>query len=336
LWGGVIFTNSLITDNNLNYGYIAPFSFFVVLFGLRITSKNININFIYKSIVCSIFIYFFVGLAQYVIDENFLTQVVGGNKSGLLSNGGGRGTISLASEPSYYGFQIIILLAIIFKIKSKNYILILLCGAFQVLFLAKSSTALLVLIVALLFLVLLINFSTYKLFLSVLILLFLTIFLINFFPKDSRIYELFGALLVEDLGYFIHVDQSTSERFVHAVYPFVCTVQNYGFPSGVFGPLWYQCLNNIDVIWFQDLTDNVRVMSGIGEILLYYGLFSYPFVWLFVSKISNNNTTDLNRYFSISVILLLLATFTFSNPSVALCYFVYSKINSQINKVVKS
>lgn len=313
--------------SHVNLGYLSPFIFLISLHSYRLVIENINKSHIYKFFCFVILVYLLVGLIQIYVYPDFLTSSVGGNKVGLVGLDGGRGAISLASEPGYYAFHMLSLATITYLLgKGKIYILSIL----QVIFTAYSATG-----AATLFL----GSLVYSLFYSHKKLLTLLVLLISLFVTysfvinsniDTRMFNLLKVLFSGDLDFFLYLDQSSSERIVNTIYPIVYAFHNWFIPSMLSTTTWPAYLNDLPMDWFTDVASNTRIMSGFGEVVVFYGIFSLPLIYLFISRAFSSlepnhayRCKKLTRLFSLVMFFMVLGTYGLATPTLGFIYVLF-------------
>ncbi len=303
-------------QTTLNGGYLAPIIFFIQYFAYKMIIKKLKkIHIIFE---ISIIIYLFVGLMQIAIDADFLTSLVGGNKTGLYGVDGGRGTISLASEPSYYAFHMIALSSVVALFGRTKFAML---GLIQVLLIAISATGALIMAVAF------ISWQFYVArlkdkFFSIIAIIVSGCILVTILPAETRLMSLSERLINGDFAYFFMEDESTSIRLAHAILPYFYAASNYFMPLSFFEASWATYLMRLDTTWFADTLENSRIINGIGEILVLYGLFVVPFLYKFI-KVILFSKTDIKpdiTFYKLCMLLVLCASFSFATPIVALFY----------------
>ncbi len=336
--GVVIFLSAIIFKDDVaksieagfSLGYLAPFSFILLYLSYKIAINNISKIGFRRIFVFSIFVYLTVGLIQVVHDPNFLVSYVGGGKTGLFGEvGEGRGTISLASEPSYYAFHMIAL-ATILSASTSIYLLLMSC--LQVIFPAISFSGLIVLVMSMM----IHFFSNAKLLKwGILFIIIIIIFLklaFVYMSSEWRVLEMFDRLFSGDFLYFILIDESASLRIINALMPFVYVINNYFLPMEMFDLTWSKYLSEFGMPWFKNLPENTRIMSGFGEVLVLYGAFVLPLIFKFSNNIlwslkrGGNNTTT---FFGLCLFIMMFFTFSFSTPIVALALVVFENLRNE-------
>ncbi len=284
---------------------------------------------IYKSIV---FIWFIVGFIQTFIEPDFLYFLVARNlKSSSLS--GGRGVISLMTEPAGYG-QMCLCFIIIgylnfekkYKMKLIYFLLII-----QLIFFAKSSTYIFVFIVSFVlfyFYKIIFNKDVYSIaFIFILLLLFyfvLPIVLDSFL--DYRIGYLLRYLF-NNPSEFIASDGSGQIRICHIIFSFYGFIENYGMPHG-YG-MFFPYLDSVHLNYSFSETvstssDNVRILSNIGSVLFELGIIGLIPFYILIRSFCKLRTRDVNVVFVLILFLILLTTSALF--SLAIIPFVFGNV----------
>ncbi len=227
-----------------------------------------------------------VGFVQKFIYSSFLSFLLSRSSGDTLSKG--RGVVSLAPEPTYYGSIILLFLIIYFLNFSqrKDYKMLTVL-MIQLVFLSISSTSILVLGVALgmYFLAILINLPIKKI-LVIFCVSVATGILISFitpFFAGSRVYKLATIVLLKPE--LIMLDQSISERF-NAIYFSIGSIfDNYGVPYGFNAYKDYmikQSLEPENAMFFYNfqIENYGRILSGFGMGIFELGIFGLlvPFI----------------------------------------------------------
>lgn len=318
--------------NSINIGYLSPLIFLLSLNSYKIALNSIDIIKIRKFFIITIYIYIIVALVQLFLFTDFMTQFIGGHKVGLTDLDGGRGAISLASEPSYYAFHMLSVSSLLFLLGAYRTSVV---GVLQIIFTAFSATAVGTFFLSLILYTIINIKKNIKI---IFFLIFIILFFLLITPillTNSRLNFLLDLIINNDLKSFLIIDQSSSERLYHIIYPYFYSIENLFLPSMIANHTWAEYLAKSNIIWFQNLPMNLRVMSGIGELVIIYGLFSFPLIYLFLKLIYqlhnvNKNNTDYTRYrslFSILILIMLMGTYSLSTPIIGLIYVYF---NSQI------
>ncbi len=220
----------------------------------------------------------FVGLVQTYIYPSFLSFIL----PRAITDGGLRGVVGLAPEPSYYGTMCFFLLFFsVFQLRSKFFSFFLL---FQIIVLAKSSLLLLVLLfVAFLYLLF------YRKFLIIIgVSLSFTVVVIPlfaFFTEGSRMYNLSNAFIKDPLLIF-ETDQSLNDRLSAIYFSIKGFLDHYGFPSGIGTYESYVTKEYPHQDFFWGLISS-KIMSGYGCLLFELGFIGLIIPILFYKAISH-------------------------------------------------
>jgi hypothetical protein len=330
--GAIYIFISLLLKHRLQYSstaYISPLIFITLIPTYRLALQILGVKKLTQVFIYTVYTYCIVGLIQVFIDPSFLAYLVGGNKTGILpssiKDGGIRGVIGLASEPTYYASYILGLATVLSAtLNSRRTLIISAVALLQIIFIAKSST-----VIAILFCAGVLYTILYRQKISsllALISLFLLAFLISdyFMPSTLRANLLAHELVSLNFRYLIDVDESSSIRITHAILPFVYALKNYMLPEVFFDLTWVQYLKSFDLPWFKNLQEGSRIINGYGEILIIYGFFVLPLVWSIVKTLLKNQGREFPQaYLGVCIFLLLFTSFSFSTPIVAMCYVLY-------------
>lgn len=337
LMGALLIGISFLTMNDLstlvkyfNLGYLAPFMFVLLTLVYKFLIRTIELDKIRRFFEFTIIIYLCVGLFQTFIDHSFLVSIVGGMKTGYVETiGAKRGVISLASEPTYYGFYMVALAGVVAILRSRVFDKI---AIGQVFFLAVSTTASFIIFVSL-FITSLFNFKIKNRLFSLGFIFFIAIFIFSYvYPNSFRLLFMTNKLFNGNLSYFIYQDESTSIRFFHLVLPFFYLANNYFLPSILFDVSWSQYLEGLGLRWFFATPLNSRIINGIGEPLVIYGIFAFPVIFKFFKELSFFIIRNCPwfKLLAIALIMMMFTSFSFATPVVA---FMYALIESNNEKV---
>lgn len=280
----LLFSVALITLflSNFDFGSILSFSNYVsvlivplaVFFTLKFFG-GLSYDFFKKVI------YTWAGVAiiQKFIYGNFLSFLL--SRSTGVSESKGRGVVSLAPEPTYYGSVIILFMIVYFLnfSEKKDYRLLLII-MIQLVLLSISSTSILVLACAIgvYFLVVFVNLPVKKILIiaSYTAVSAVTIAFLAPFFAGSRVYKL--ASIVLSKPELILLDQSVSERF-NAIYFSIGSIfNNYGIPHGYNAYKDYMLKQSQDpelaMFFFNFRIENYgRILSGFGMGIFELGIF---------------------------------------------------------------
>lgn len=291
----------------------------------------------YKLYKVVVIVWGIVALIQQLLYPSFLSFLLPrGDALKLLSSG--RGVLSLAPEPTFYGivcllFVIIGMLNFTSEKNIKSYILLLF---FQLIFLSRASLAIFVLILSLILLTIYLFIASsaktkIKSLITLIIVACAVVFSIeelNVLYPNVRIIKLIKMVL-DQPELFIIVDQSINERFIHAFFPIYGSFKSCFYPHGFNGfndylsDLYYNSDFQMYLTSFREDT-YTRIMSGIGSGLFELGLLFIPFLFvLYSALIRLCKDSVVNVFLSILLILILHNAVPLSN---ALVCFVIGNI----------
>jgi hypothetical protein len=284
LIGFLLFSVAFITLllSNLDFGSILSFSNYVsvmvvplaVFFTLKFFG-GLSYDFFKKVI----YTWGIVGIIQKFIYGNFLSFLL--SRSSGVAASKGRGVVSLAPEPTYYGSVIILFMIVYFlNFSEKKDYRLLLIMIIQLVALSISSTSILVLACAtgVYFMVVFVNLPVKKIFIiaSYTAVSVLIIAVAAPFFAGSRIYKLVSIVLSKPE--LILLDQSISERF-NAIYFSIGSIfDNYGIPHGYNAYKDYMLKQSQDpeyaMFFFNFKIENYgRILSGFGMGIFELGIF---------------------------------------------------------------
>ena len=239
LWLVFICSIFLVFYNNVSFfdylkntfNYLSPPLIATVTY-LILNQLKYKISF--RFFFSAISIYAIIGLVQLYFIPDFLTFLVNMAR-GTLS--GGRGVVSLFSEPAYYGSTCLLFMA--FSLLSYTRKQNLWVGGllfFQLVFLSRSATAIAIFLAAIgLFTLLqLLRFRLRYLMGSVVGLSLATMLLFNYWNKieSTRAGEL-AQVFIENPLLITQIDGSVGIRFTGTVAPFLSMRHNYFMPQGL-------------------------------------------------------------------------------------------------------
>ncbi len=278
-----------------------------------------------KKLLATIFEYasvmwLLVALLQYFYDPNFAIEHVG-----LLEEAGsdivssGRGVLSLAPEPTHYGFHMLFMAAAILLLNGRLFFSFL-C-IFQMIFLSLSSSALLVLALAFL-LSLFFSRRIKKSYILASFSLSLVACSLIFFAGESRFFAILSST-INDPFQILAVDASVNYRLGGLLASFDYIIKSFFYPHGLSHEQWLlsseEMMNNNR--WLLGLSE-VGAPSGIG-VLLYQGgfLIALPlfFIWsiFFTLKLGSS----FSRVVILTIPLMVLFQYYLSSP---IFVFVYA------------
>lgn len=226
----------------------------------------------------------------------------------------GRGSTSLAPEATFYG--IICLLQLIvgylnFRFKP-NYRLWMLFLACQLLLLSRSSMTIMVILLGFILYAIVIGLSKRPLLLisGGLAVAFIILCIHTFEPLLQE-YRAGRHLiyLLDAPKDFITTDNSVNERFIHAFFPFIGFIQNYGLPHfydkfDLFMRHIYFSWEWSDIISFYRMGYS-RIMSGVGCAIFelgWVGLFIYIVLFRDIAILARNNF----KYWLVGILLFFV------------------------------
>jgi len=255
-----------------------------------------------------------VGLIQAFIYPEFLSFLL--NRFSNIRESG-RGVLSLAPEPSYFGtVGIFLLFYSVFQLRSYFYSFFLL---FQIIFLAKSSLAIFVL-----GLTLIIYLFTYKKFISggilVALMLLLGSYMINStYFANTRMVHLLSNTINGDI--IFETDESANSRFSAIYFPLKGFIDHLGVPGGLSTYSDY-VIDNWRGMSFFEYVGLGRIMSGYGAALYEMGIFGLLISIVFVMAIRNyfKQNKKMGIVISISFTLFMFTPVPLASPYVSFFY----------------
>lgn len=201
-----------------------------------------------RTIKIAINVWLIVGLVQKYIHPQFLYEIIAGHRTTAS-----RGVVSLASEPSFYGYMcIFFLLFVLFFERHRIFYCINLC--FQILFLASSSVTVVYMAVFLgCYLVSCLIHPTKRNLvvglsgIAAIVLVWMFILPLVVEHIGGRMGELLSMLLDDPMS--VLADGSIQDRIEHIVMALQGVVSNYGLPNGFthfrmmsgYGTALYEC-----------------------------------------------------------------------------------------------
>ena len=218
-----------------------------------------------KFLKLSVILYLVVGLVQTFFDANFMTFLL--NRSAA---GGGRGVVSLSSEPTFYGLICLFLILTLSALETSNKLIYIALLLFQIVFIAQSSMIVLFLFIFVLF------YLLFKLEVKFLLMTFavgfLIISLISFVNIESRIVHLLIRVIWHPEG--LLSDGSINSRLGAIYFSVKGFIDSYGIANGfsAFSDYWESEISKQDVFFQSAKTPPVRIMSFYGGILFELGL----------------------------------------------------------------
>ena len=178
-----------------------------------------TVNFLKLTVV----VYLFVGIVQIIFDANFMTLLLNRGVSG-----GGRGVVSLSSEPTFYGLICLFLILIFSALETNNKYIYIYLLLFKIIFLAQSSMTILFLLIFVFYYVL---FKSKGDFLLIAILggaIFLII--MSFNHLDLRMFHLFNKTI--SAPETLMLDGSINARMSAIYFSIKGFIDSYGVANG--------------------------------------------------------------------------------------------------------
>ena len=252
-----------------------------------------------------IWIWFIVGIIQLFIDRNFLNIIVSRG-----STSPDRGVIGLASEPSFYGITMSLMLFFVKDFKKNKYLYMVLI-AIQVVIIAQSMMGIIFFIGIYLMIFLGDIKKTVKsntiLFFVLIFAILITILLITVFPSaraSGLIKKFINGTIFEDasvVGRFNAIEESLNEF-----------VNNYFLPGGI----------------------HLRIMSGFGGMLVELGIFAIPLIVVVCKSVAN--VFKYKTFELLIIVIFILLMFTAIQPAHPLlaCIVGYGLAKSENKKCI--
>jgi len=272
------------------------YSLFFITFATYITLK-IN-NRIFNDLFLKVIIntWLVVGLSQRFLNVELFYNIIARH-----STTPGRGVVSLAPEPTFYGIICIFLLIIVFeKLEGRSRYLYAFNCIFQILFLAKSSMVIIFLFILIFYFLLfslLVNTNIKNLFIYFLLTSFsfvsFNIIVRNFLNK-TRIYELYMLFLQDPLSIFLK-DASANDRFAHIFFSIKGFLTNYLLPHGFLEWSSYLVEQVPKNDWFFWVSFGSRIMSGYGAAFFELGFIGLLIPISITIVLINYNTSLKNK-----------------------------------------
>ncbi len=259
----------------------------------------------------SINVYLVVGLVQFFLDSGFMYSWVSNTRT--TAN---RGVISLASEPSFYGYMCIyfLLFAIHFK---RNRILYVLNLLFQIFVLAQSSVNILYLMILA---VLAALYCLFKLNVKKIIAIIFGVgsagvlgyYALTTFAKESRMAYLFNMLLsrkgISDILARLNSDGSIKIRFNDIMFCLEGFVDNFGVPHGFSAG---------------------KMSSGYGSLIYTMGWFGVLLIIYIYILMRQFHVSGIRSVIPLWITIILFSSIQLSNPIVVM-YTAYCIWNANM------
>lgn len=316
VWASIILLYSLLSDASFfsiirSYmSYISIVVISLVVNKMLTYRRGINENLIKKIIN----VWLLVGIIQKKFWPSFATWIVSNARTTE-----GRGVISLASEPSFYGYMCFFMLLFVMKFKEKRtvYIINLL---FQITILAQSSVTIVYLAVLIMVAALYYFFNgNVKINLSILSIgacILLILFYYVQYHHNSRmtylLYSFFNIRSLDDLGNLVEKDESIQTRMYYIIYCLSEFAKYKGLPHGYIS--------------------TERIESGYGAMLYelgFIGLFFIIGIWIIIYK---GNKKTMSFIVATSFTIILFSAIQMSLPLIGfyIGYMSYESYNKKI------
>lgn len=240
LWLGFFISTFLIFYNNLSFfvylkntlNYLSPA---LVATATYLILNQLKFKLHFKVFLGIISVYAFVGLVQLYLMPTFLSFLVNGAGRGTLI--GGRGVVSLFSEPAFYGTTCLFFLCyslLVYTRRQNRLVAAILI--FQVFFLSRSATAIAILLFGfgLFTVVQILRFRLKYVFATAVLLLTLTPLVLHYANKieSTRAGEL-AQTFIENPLLITQIDGSVGIRFTGTVAPILAMRHHYMKPQGL-------------------------------------------------------------------------------------------------------
>lgn len=233
-----------------------------------------------------------IGLVQLIVDPQFGSFLLPRHQDVIGRLETGRGVVSLAPEPTFYGIMCLLLMCVGYlnfkqEHRYKIWMLVLLA---QFLFLSRSSTCIFVLLLGLATYYLIIGLrKSPKILVGSIVGFVLAIVLIRALEPYIAEFRAGHHLLMvlNDPTQFMIMDPSVNERFIHAFFPIYGFFQNFGLPH--FYNEFNDYMRHIYFSWdFMDYIiyyrqNYTRIMSGVGCSLYELGIVG-GLIWYVLFK----------------------------------------------------
>jgi hypothetical protein len=283
----------------------------------------------------SIMLWVLIGIIQLIFGPDIFVSIVLPDPQ--IANdiwSSGRGVVSLAPEPTHFGFQLLLLCTALVLLRGNSLLVIL--AVFAVVLLSRSTTA--ILAIALGGILWLGSKPTRWPFLMLFgIVGIIAIQFVNMLQPSSRpivLLQEFASLGPKALLN----DFSATMRFAGIVAPIHAAISGGLVPLGLEHTNWLKLKETIvySTEWVVDLS-NIGPASGFGVVIVQLGFLSLPFISYFGWKLLSRKSNGVQTLFcSIATIIFLgqlyLATPTFSFVMACTIASVYRFANHSFDK----
>jgi hypothetical protein len=277
------------------YNYLA---LYFISHATYLTLNRTRPVFTFKLFKCIVYVWFACGIIQLLIDPMFGTFLLprggfGDFAVGTSAGKGGRGSTSLAPEPTFYGIICALLMFINYLSfrKEDNYKWLQLLLLVQIFIISRSSTVIMFAMVSCVCYLIVVGLQRKPLYLVyVVILCAISCAFIQFlipYIMDYRIGQLL-AHFMDDPLHFITSDNSVNERFIHTFFSVYGSFDDYLVPH-YFGA-FRDYMNRLyftnefsDIISYFRM-NYARIMSGIGGALFELGIIGLFVPYVIISE----------------------------------------------------
>lgn len=272
-----------------------------------------------RLIEISVLIWLFVALVQALYHPAFLTSLIGLHpdmgRDMLVS---GRGVLSLAPEPTHYGFHMLMFAAALSLLDEKRRY-VLLC-IFQAVFLAKSASAFMAIALGSALAILASRRVRLRTaFLATVSTTILFFVVMHLYPH-SRITILLDEFMEHPLD-ILQRDASLNFRLGGLFATFAYIIDNYILPHGLAHSSWLETAEIIrsNNSWLIDIS-LVGPPSGIGVLLFQCGILILPHVFFMLFVILRASTTGLGSMILYCSVFIIFSQYYIASPPFALVF----------------
>jgi len=270
-----------------------------------------------KIIEFSAMIWLLVGLVQLLFDPNFLAPGLHTIFNVVLASG--RGVLSLAPEPTHFGFQLLFFAAALILLDSKN-ILIWGCVLGSVI-LARSSSVLFVLLISAI--LLMIQNGNVRLWIGT---IFFAIFVYLTFPAlkgmdvgQWRVYQLIDLFLYSDSS--VLLDASVNARLGGLIASILSSSQDLFAPHGISHVEWLQTREQI--LRNESYLNHLSASgwpSGYFIIIYQTGWFGLLLLWVVFKRFYKIKLATNEKLIIYAAMLVFMMQLMISTPFFSVLY----------------
>ena len=271
---------------------------------------------------CSVYIWLFVALFQKMWQPDFMLGLL--SVSSTIANdilASGRGVLSLAPEPTHYGFHMIMLAAALAVLGGRKFPIAL--ALIQSILLAKSASAAMALGLGFIFAVIVSGKINFKMVSVTVVAICVSAILLYYFGSKSRIVLLVSEFIVDPIG-IIFMDYSLNLRLGGMVASFAYILDNFFVPHGMSHDAWLSSAESIRSInpWLVDIS-SVGPPSGVAVILYQAGIFMLLQLVIIMVAIFRTKIKGLKVILIYTVPFVVLGQYYISAPLFA---FIYASV----------